>query len=69
MKKEDILLLLRQKNILKDIDNGPTAVMVMTRGRKSALIITKSGDYIKVKSGHFLKLTRKFLISEILEDI
>ena len=65
MNRQKIIAMLKEENILEDIENGPTAV-ALTDGKKDFLLqIKKVDDYIEVTTGKVFKHKIRFPISDM----
>lgn len=65
MNKKEIISILHQRNLLDDIDSGPTVVVVSNGKKKTLMRVTKSGKHINVSIGKILRRTICIPISEV----
>lgn len=64
MNKKEIISILHKENVLKDIDCGPTVVIV-SNGKKNLLMrVKREGNHINVSIGKILRRTIRIPISE-----
>ena len=65
MNKQEIIAMLKEENILEDIEDGPTAV-ALTDGKKDLLLqVNKIDDYIEVTTGKIFKRKIRIPISDM----
>ena len=65
MNKQEIIAMLKEENILEDIEDGPTAV-ALTDGKKDFLLqVKKIDDYIEVTTGKIFKRKIRIPISDM----
>ena len=65
MNKEKIVSILKEENILQEIDNGPTS-FVLSEGKKDILLqVKRVDDYIEATTGKILKHKVRIPISDI----
>ncbi|MDO4669008.1 MAG: hypothetical protein Q4A63_04255 [Butyricicoccus pullicaecorum] len=65
MNKKEIISVLREQNILKDIDYGPL-VMAVSNGRKKMLVtVRREGNRIQVSTGKIIRHKIQISIDEI----
>lgn len=64
MNRKEIISILYKENVLKDIDDGPTVVIV-SNGKKNLLMrVKREGNYINVSIGKILRRTIRIPINE-----
>ena len=65
MNKQELIAILKEENILEDIENGPTSVS-LSDGKKNLLLqIKQVDDYIEVTTGKILKHKIRIPVSDI----
>ena len=65
MNKQELIAMLKEENILEDIENGPTSVS-LSDGKKNFLLqIKQVDDYIEVTTGKILKHKIRIPISDL----
>ena len=65
MNKQELIAMLKEENILEDIENGPTSVS-LSDGKKNLLLqIKQVDDYIEVTNGKILKHKIRIPVSDI----
>lgn len=65
MNKQELIAILKEENILEDIENGPTSV-ALSDGKKNFLLqIKQVDDYIEVTTGKILKHKIRIPVSDI----
>ena len=65
MNKQELIAMLKEENILEDIENGPTSVS-LSDGKKNLLLqIKQVDDYIEVTTGKILKHKIRIPVSDI----
>ena len=63
--KKEIISILRQRNLLDNMDSGPT-VAVISNGKKKVIIrVTMVGNHINISTGKILRRTMRIPISEL----
>lgn len=66
MKREEILPLLRQAKIVDSIKDGPTAILVSSRGKWISIVISQKGNNtISASVGRFFKRRFTFHPNEL----
>ena len=65
IEKKEILAVLREGNVLKNIDYGPL-VMAVLNGRKKMLVtVIRKGNHIQVSTGKMIRHKIRISIDEI----
>lgn len=65
MKKSDILALLRESGAWKRAADGPVAMTVTDGDKTRWMVVTRTGDFLKVSTGKWFRRTRRIAIREI----
>ena len=65
MNQQQIIAMLKEENLLEDIENGPTSV-ALSDGKKNFLLqIKQVDDYIEVTTGKVFKHKIRIPISDV----